>query len=154
MYSEIKDGARSVWYGGRLITVLATSAETAGHHAVVEVQARRADTVEMPLHIQTRASMCCYVADGELAVELGDRVLELAPGGSVLIPSGTPHRLIARSEWVRLISIYAPGGFEGFFGEVGEPAESWTARVHPPVDVERLVTVAAKYGVEIVAPPM
>jgi mannose-6-phosphate isomerase-like protein (cupin superfamily) len=144
---------RSVWYGGRLITVLATSAETWGRNGVVEIQAWRDRMLDLPLHVQTDASVCCYVADGELAAEVGDRIIRLAAGSSLVIPQGVPHRLTVRSDWARLLVIYSPGGFEAFFHEVGEPAERATLPVLPaPVDVERLVTVAARYGVEIVAP--
>ncbi len=144
---------RSVWYGGRLITVLATSSETGGRNGVVEIQGWRDRMVELPVHVQTGASVCCYVADGELAAEVGDQIIRLSAGSSLVIPPGVPYRLTISSDWARLLAIYSPGGFEAFFDEVGEPAERVTLPVlSASVDVERLVTAAARYGVEIVAP--
>ena len=47
-----------------------------------------------------------------------------------------------------------PAGLEGFFGEVGKPGGDVSSP--PPFeeeDIERLLAVAPKYGVEILPPP-
>jgi len=49
--------------------------------------------------------------------------------------------------------LFAPGGFEGFFEEVGELVTDQSSPPEGPPDVERLVAAAAKYGCEIPPPP-
>jgi hypothetical protein len=57
------------------------------------------------------------------------------------------------SEPVRVLVLYAPGGFEGFFEEVGELVTDLSAPPEGPPDVERLVAAAVKYGCEVPPPP-
>jgi hypothetical protein len=45
-----------------------------------------------------------------------------------------------------------PAGFEGFPAEVGEPAEELVLPPAEPPDMERLMAIAAKYGIEILGP--
>jgi hypothetical protein len=48
-----------------------------------------------------------------------------------------------------------PAGFEGFMRAVGEPAPSLTLPPPPTTapDMERLMAIAAEYGIEILGPP-
>jgi quercetin dioxygenase-like cupin family protein len=143
----------SVWYAGRLFTVLVTSAETDGRCTVVEETVQRGTSLDLPLRIHNRETVCAYVIDGEVTVEMGSEERTLGAGGCVAIPSGIPYRFVLNSDSARLINVYAPGGFEGLFRDLGEPAASIPrARVTTaPLDIERLVSVAAGYSVEIVA---
>ena len=146
---------QSVWYAGHLFTVLATAAETNGRFSLVEELAWHGSSLALPLRIQTRESVCTYVIAGEVTVEVDHEALSVAAGVCITIPLGVAHRFASVSDAVQLVHIYTPGGFDGFFRDLGEPAESLTqpATRVAPLNVERLVTIAAKYGVEIVAPP-
>jgi mannose-6-phosphate isomerase-like protein (cupin superfamily) len=143
----------SVWYAGRVFTVLVTSAETDGRYTVVEETMQRGTSLDLPLRIHNTETVCAFLVDGEVTVEMGDEARSLAVGGCVAIPSGIPHRFLLASDSARLINVYAPGGFDGFFRDLGEPASSAArARLTPArLDIERLVSVAAHYSVEIVA---
>jgi quercetin dioxygenase-like cupin family protein len=139
---------QSFWYAGRQFTVLATSAETDGRCSAVEEVVQRGISVDLPPRVHTRETACAYVIEGELTVDIGGEERQIAAGDCVVIPSGTPHRFVLLSDSARLINVYAPGGFDGFFRDLGAPA-----RCSPgaPLDIERLVSVAARYGAEIVA---
>ena len=52
-----------------------------------------------------------------------------------------------------MLQISSPAQFERFAAEVGEPAE--TLEIPPPreVDLDKLMRVAPKYGIEMLAPP-
>ena len=143
----------SVCYAGHLFTFLVTSEETHGRCAVVEETVQRGTSLDLPLRIHNRETVCAYVIDGEVIVEMDGEARSLAAGSCVAIPSGIPHRFVLTSESARLINVYAPGGFDGFFRDLGEPAASVPrARVTTtPLDIEQLVSVAARYSVEIVA---
>jgi hypothetical protein len=54
-----------------------------------------------------------------------------------------------------MLVLATPAGLERFFAELGEPAVD---REHPPVpsgppDIERMMAITAKYGIEVVGPP-
>ena len=77
------------------------------------------------------------------------------PGRFVYGPRGVPHTFTVSSAEARFLLVAEPGGFEGFLRAVGEPAQALTLPPAPdgPPDLERLVAVAAEYGVEIIGPP-
>jgi mannose-6-phosphate isomerase-like protein (cupin superfamily) len=44
-----------------------------------------------PLHIHHEDDEAWYVLDGALTVRVGDQDVEVAAGGGVIVPRGTPH---------------------------------------------------------------
>jgi hypothetical protein len=54
----------------------------------------------------------------------------------------------------RLLVTYMPGGIDRFFAEAGEPAHSPGLPPAPegPPDLERLTSIAARYGMDIQQP--
>jgi mannose-6-phosphate isomerase-like protein (cupin superfamily) len=145
---------RSLRYAGRKVVVLATSEETGGRFSLVEEFAWKSTSLALPLWIQTREFVCSYVIAGELTVQVGAEVFRVSPGACIAVPPGVSHHYQVDSDAVHVINLYVPAGFEGFFRDLGELAESPTSATEPdaPLDIERLVGIAAKYGVEIVAP--
>jgi hypothetical protein len=55
----------SVWYAGRVFTVLVTSAETDGRYTVVEETMQRGTSLDLPLRIHNTETVCAFVVDGE-----------------------------------------------------------------------------------------
>jgi hypothetical protein len=53
-----------------------------------------------------------------------------------------------------VLVIYTPGGIDEFFAEAGEPAERREVPPAPtePPDIERLMAIAQKYGMEMRPP--
>ncbi len=152
------EGSGTVGEGGRATSVspevqgaspprlLATAADTAGRLALVELRERRG--AGPPRHLHQREDEIVYVLEGELVVELdGER--RPAPAGSCLVlPTGREHAYAVASDEARLLVIAAPAGLEGLYRELGGLSASG------PVGVERLVAVAARYGVAITGPPL
>lgn len=145
---------RSVWYGGFLLTFLATGEETGGSFSLVEVLGRKGLSAEPPLHVHTREEESFYVLEGEMTAYVGDKVIPAPAGTFVVLPRGVPHRYEISEEF-RALNLITPAGFEGFFRELSEPACELTLPPAPegPPDVARLVATAAKYGCEILPPP-
>jgi hypothetical protein len=63
----------------------------------------------------------------------------------VFLPRGVEHAFAVASERARVLSLFVPAGFEGFYREMV------AADVHT-LEVERLVVLAARYGCEITGP--
>jgi hypothetical protein len=95
-----------------------------------------------------------YVLAGELAVHIGDETVTAGPGAAFFFPAGTREWFEALTE-ATIVTTYTPGGIDKFFTEVGEHALTRTlppAEAAPP-DMERIVRVAAQYGMNIEVPP-
>ncbi|MGY1680725.1 quercetin 2,3-dioxygenase [Geodermatophilus sp. SYSU D01176] len=140
--------ATSYVSAGELVTVLAAAEQTGGSFGLMEgVIAKGA---EPPPHVHHREDESFFVLEGEVVVRVGDDTFVATPGSFVFCPRDVPHLLTVRTEQVRSLSWVTPGGLESFFVELGEPApdRSLPAEQAPP-DLERVVTLAAHYGAEL-----
>ena len=82
-----------------------------------------------------------YYADGAW--------LSCPEGTCVLLPRGSEHTFSVKSEQARLLVMLVPAGFEGYYRE---PENRDGASQAGTPGFERLVTVAARYGVEVAVP--
>jgi quercetin dioxygenase-like cupin family protein len=97
-----------------------------------------------PLHLHRNEDEGFYVIDGQIALELPGRRIELGPGDFALAPRGIPHTYEVGDAPVHLLTTSTPAGFERFVAAVaalGEP------------DPATLTAVAAEHGIEILGPP-
>ena len=142
---------RSVWYNGWLMTFLITGEETQGRFALIEAVGRRGNVP--PPHIHHREHEIFYVLEGEIAVSVNDRTIKVTPGTMVFLPRESRHSFTIESEQVRMLQLLTPAGLEGWFKEFSVPAPAMTL---PPADepgyhdVQRMLDVASRYGLEFV----
>jgi quercetin dioxygenase-like cupin family protein len=105
-----------------------------------------------PLHRHPPAESF-YVLDGEFAIACADGSHTVVRSGdTVHIPSQEPHSYRNTGECVgHMVAIIQPSGIEKFFDELGTPAEGATepAPLTGPPDLERLISITAKHGIEI-----
>ena len=65
------------------------------------------------------------VLDGQLECAVADQTVTAAAAETVWIPRGTPHTFeVTGSRDARFLFWYSPGGFEGYFAEMGEFIDS------------------------------
>lgn len=146
------DAGRSLWHRGYLLTLLAIAEETDGGFTLIEVLARKGVSEEQPMHIHTCEVEYFYLLEGEMTFHIGDEHTHATAPEFISLPREVPHRFEIASESVRFLHLYVPGGYDGFYRELSEPALSLSPAAQVPGDVGRLITVAAKYGVEIMSP--
>jgi quercetin dioxygenase-like cupin family protein len=140
---------RTVSVRGDRYTYKATADQTGGAYGLVET-AVPAGSAGPPPHIHPGEEEAFYVLEGELTVLLDERELVAPAGAFLLVPRGTVHTFSNRTQReARLLVIISPGGFEGAFAEMAEVIPS----AEEPPDMERLMAIARKYNLEIVAPP-
>ena len=97
-----------------------------------------------PLHVHKAEDEAFYVLEGELRVQVGERIIHGTAGAFVFIPKGTAHTFAkAGTEPARMLVIISPAGFEQFFEEVGGPP-----------DMDKIMAAAERYGFEVVGPPL
>ena len=140
------------WHCGYLLTILATAEETDGGFSLVEGLARKGVSEEPPLHVHTCEAEYVYLLEGELTFHVGDEFIHATAPTFVALPRDVPHRFEIASERARFLHLYVPGGYDGFYRELSDPARSLAQPHQGPRDAGRLITVAAKYGVEIMSP--
>ena len=142
-----------MWVLGDLYRFLATAEDTGGTYALWETTATPG-LPGPPPHIHHREDEAFYVLEGEVELFVDGAVSTAGPGSFVNIPKGTLHTFKnAGAAPARMLGMVAPGGFEGFFVEVGEPATDPSQTPEGPPDVEKVLATAPKYGLEIPPPP-
>ncbi len=125
--------------------VLVAGKETGGRFALLVTVEMRG--TEPPRHCHHWEDEALYVLEGELAVCLGDEWHRVPAGAALVLPRGVERGFAVVGAAARVLTVLAPAGFERFYAELAVPDP--TDRSH----VERLITVAARYGVEITGPP-
>ena len=157
--SEIQRGTlvppgagESVWLVGDLIEVKLASEDTGGAYSMVEETSPPQGGP--PPHIHHDVDETLYVAEGEVEVLLGGGITRARAGSLAYVPKGTLHTFknIGTSP-SRVVAIISPGGFEKFFLEAGEPATEGSSAPEGEPEVERIVEIGQKYGLEIPPPP-
>lgn len=146
------DATRSLWHCGYLVTIHADAAETNGRFSLVEAVARRGEIDELPMHVHTCEAQYIYLLQGAMSFEVGEQRTRATAPGFIALPQDVPHRFQIVSERARFLQLYVPGGYDGFYRELSEPMRPIAAPAQAPRDVGRLITVAARYGVQIMSP--
>jgi len=139
---------------GDVYRILATGEQTGGAYVLSE--ARVPPGGGPPPHIHHREDESFYVLEGEIAFTLGDRQVVATPGSFVQGPRGIPHAFKNQSgSPARMLILVTPPGFEHFMAEIGTPLPSFDAAPLPvtQADIQKLLAVAPKYGIEVLSPP-
>src|ERR1700732_655983 len=144
---------RTVAVVGDVYRFLATGEDTNGQYALWEAIVPPGGGP--PPHVHSREEEGFYVLEGEITILVGDKRLVAGPGVFANMPVGTPHSF--KNETDRpaemLISV-APAGLEKMFFEVGVPVAQGATTAAPPKkeEIEKLLAVADRYGIEIRLP--
>jgi quercetin dioxygenase-like cupin family protein len=148
-----QDEGEALWFLNFLVTVKASSETTDGRVAVMDHLAARG--AGSPLHVHRREDEWFYVAEGELTFWVGGKVIDAPTGSFVYGPRDIPHTFEVSSDTARFLIVAEPAGIEAFMRTLAEPAQALTLPPPPsePPDPQRLASVAAEYGIEILGPP-
>ena len=134
--------------GGVSLRTLITGTDTGGSFALLEICVPRGG--EPPLHLHTREDEYVYVLEGNVTFCVGGERIACTAGACLLLPRGEEHTFIVTSQQVRLLIVLKPAGLEDFYRELSRPSELTSGEAGLAFDgVERLITIAAHYGVEI-----
>ena len=115
--------------------------------------------VATPLHRHTQEAEAFYLLDGRMDYRAGDEDFELYAGCFMYLPAGLAHAFRIRGdEPARFLAMVEPGGLLGLYDEVGIPATELrlpgSDGLSPEVEIPRWIDVSARYGLEVVGPPI
>ena len=144
---------QSVWYSGWLLTFLATGEDTQGRFALIELVGRKGNVP--PPHIHHREDETFYILEGAMTASVCGQTIKGTPGTVIFLPQNVVHSFEVESEQIRMLVLLTPAGMEGYFKECSVPAPAMT--LPPPAEVpygeiQKLIAVGSKYGIEFVLP--
>ena len=144
---------RTVAVVGDVYRFLATGEDTNGKYAMIEAIVPLGGGP--PPHVHSREEEGFYILEGEITLQIGANRIVATAGMFANMPVGTPHSFKNESaKPAKMLISVAPAGLEKMFFEVGVPlAEGATTALSPTkAEIDKLLVVAPKYGVEIKLP--
>ena len=143
---------RTVAVVGDVYRFLAVGDDTDGHYAMWEAIVPPGGGP--PPHIHSREEESFYVLEGEITFQIGEERLVARTGTFANMPVGSLHSFKNETgKPAKMLISVAPAGLEEMFFEVGQPVQAGET---PPLptkqDIEKLLTVAPRYGIEIKLP--
>jgi quercetin dioxygenase-like cupin family protein len=144
---------RTIAVVGDVYRFLVTGEDTNGKYALFEALVLPGGGP--PPHVHSREEEGFYILEGEITLTIsGERIVATA-GMFANMPIGTPHSFKNESgNPARMLIFLAPAGLEKMFFEVGVPLPPGATTAAPPTkeEIERLLAIAPRYGVEIKLP--
>jgi len=139
---------------GDVYRFLATGEQTGGVYTLVE--ARVLPGGGPPPHVHRREDEAFFILEGEMTFQIGDEKITAKPGTFLQGPRDIPHtyKNEGRSP-VRMLVYVMPPGFENFVKEAAKPLPTFDSAPMPVAaeDIQKLMTIVLKYGIEILPPP-
>jgi quercetin dioxygenase-like cupin family protein len=141
----------ATWFFNALMTTKASQAETAGAYSLTEHLVTAASNP--PMHVQTDEEEAFYVLEGEIEFEVDGEIVVATPGTFVLVARGAAHLFRVLTPTARMLVICsgkATDNLEDFFLGMGEPATEPVLPAPSAPDLDRLMALTARTGIELV----
>ena len=144
---------------GRVVAVvgdryrfLATGADTNGTYALWEAIVPPGGGP--PPHIHSREEEGFYILEGEITIQVGEERFKAQAGTFANMPVGSLHAFANETDKpAKMLISIAPAGLENMFFEVGRTLEAGESPAPPThAEIEKLLELAPKYGLEIRLP--
>lgn len=137
-----------IWFLNTLFTVKAGADQTEGRFTFMEQLCPPG--FSPPRHVHYAETEAFYMLDGTMTVFCADIEREVGPGDFALLPQGIPHGFqVPETSAARFIHLTAPGQFDHFAREIGQPASSLVLPEPSDLDVDRFLTALPAYGLDV-----
>ena len=140
----------ATWFFNALMTTKATMAETAGAYSLTEHLVTAAS--DPPMHVQAEEDEAFYVLDGEIEFEVDGETVLATAGTFAFVARGAAHRFRVLTPTARMLVICSgkpTDNLEDFFLGMGEPATERALPAPTAPDVDRLMVLTARTGIEL-----
>lgn len=144
---------RTIAVVGDVYRFLATAEDTNGKYAMWEAFVPPGGGP--PPHVHSREEESFYILEGEITFMIGEERLVATAGTFANIPVGTPHSFKNEGQQpAKMLISVAPAGLEEMFFEFGVPLLEGSTTALPPTkeEIEKLLTIAPRYGIKIRVP--
>lgn len=151
------DGAEALWFLATRVIIRVPSSTGADNLSILEHHAPFGDSP--PLHLHRTEDEVFHVLEGELRLHSAQGDRRLTAGEIALAPRGLPHTYrVESTAGARWLTVTARGDFERFVRAASRSAEGpdLPPRGGPPTpeQVQQLSSLAARFDIEIVGPPL
>lgn len=147
-----EDARAPFWFLGTLMRLKASGEDTAGAFGLIEQTLPPG--FAPPPHVHHAEDEAFYLLEGQVTFFRGDEAIPAEPGSFVWLPRDVPHGFrVAEDAPARLLQWNVPAGLEWFFVEMGEVATDPATPPDAPPDIDKLLSLAARYWVEIGSAP-
>lgn len=105
-----------------------------------------------PPHVHSREEEGFYILEGEITFTVNGEKIVAKAGTFANMPVGMPHSFKNESSQpAKMLISVAPAGLEQMFFEVGVPLSEGATNALPKTkdEIEKLLEIAPKYGIEI-----
>ena len=147
-----KEG-RTIAVVGDVYRFLATGEDTNGKYAMWEAIVPPGGGP--PPHVHSREEEGFYILEGEITLQVGEERIVATAGMFANMPVGTPHSFKNESSRpAKMLISVAPAGLEQMFFEFGVPLPESVTTALPPTkeEIEKLLAIAPRYGIELLLP--
>ena len=144
---------RTIAVVGDVYRFLATGDDTNGRYALWEAIVPPGGGP--PPQVHSREEEGFYILEGEITFTIDGKPLVAAAGMFANMPVGTLHSFKKEStKTAKMLISVAPAGLEQMFFEVGQSVAAGAKTAPPPTkaDIEKLLAVAPRFGIEIKLP--
>ena len=144
---------RTIAVVGDVYRFMATGEDTNGKYAMWEAIVPPGGGP--PPHVHSKEEESFYVLEGEITFQIGEKRVVATAGMFANMPVGTPHSFKNESSKpAKMLISVAPAGLEKMFFEIGVPLPEGSITALPPTkeEIEKLLTIAPRYGIEIRVP--
>jgi len=144
---------RTIAVVGDVYRFMATGEDTNGKYAMWEAIVPPGGGP--PPHVHSKEEESFYVLEGEITFQIGEKRVVATAGMFANMPVGTPHSFKNESSKpAKMLISVAPAGLEKMFFEIGVPLPEGSITALPPTkeEIEKLLNVAPRYGLEIRVP--
>lgn len=147
MIKDANEG-RTVGIVGDIYRFLATSEETGGRYSMFEAIVLPGGGP--PPHIHHKEDETFYILEGEITFQIGGERRVAGPGTFVHMPIGNLHAFKNETDQpVKMLVSFVPAGLEEMFFQVGKDLADGEVPEKPsPQEVDRLLKIAGRYGIE------
>ena len=144
----------SRWYMGNVMTFLVNSEQTDGAFSMTEYLSKPGN--EPPAHVHSREDELLYVLEGRIDAYIGKDVFSAGQNEGVYLPKFMPHTFRILTPRLRMLIWMSPGGLEGYFREMSEPARSLGLPEHAvnyaEVDMGHALDAGKQHGIAFLSP--
>jgi mannose-6-phosphate isomerase-like protein (cupin superfamily) len=143
----------SRWYMGNVMTFLVNSEQTDGTFSMTEYLSKPGN--EPPAHVHDREDEFFYVLEGRIDAYIGKELFSAGQNEGVYLPKFIPHTFRILSPQLRMLIWISPGGLEGYFLEMSEPARSLGLPEHAvnygEIDMDHAVLAGKAHGISFLS---
>ena len=146
-----RDEGEATWFFNALMMTKASMSETGAAYSLTEHLVTAASNP--PMHVQVDEDEAFYILEGEIEFEVDGQVVTATPGTFAFVARGAPHLFRVLTERARMLVICSgkpSDNLEDFFLGMGEPATERALPQPAAPDENRLATLCARTGIELV----